>query len=104
MASLSAQSILRVSDWQEGLPTINQATETDGGGWQDLLKQEACRMLQSGRSQVHAELKTAFEQSLMEAALQLSNGRRQQAAQLLGLGRNTLTRKLGAKHGPKDNS
>jgi two-component system nitrogen regulation response regulator GlnG len=104
MASLSAQSKLRISDWQEGLPTISQIAGTHGGAWQDLLKQEACRLLQSGRSQVHAELKTVFEQSLLEAALQLSNGRRQQAAQLLGLGRNTVTRKLGAKHGPKDST
>jgi two-component system, NtrC family, nitrogen regulation response regulator GlnG len=47
---------------------------------------------------VHAELKAQFEHSVLEAALEISQGHRQQAAQRLGLGRNTLTRKLGAKH------
>ena len=36
----------------------------------------------------------AFEQTLIQTALQHTGGRRQEAAKLLGCGRNTLTRKL----------
>ncbi|WP_426806447.1 helix-turn-helix domain-containing protein, partial [Stenotrophomonas sp. SrG] len=36
------------------------------------------------------------DQALLEAALQINQGRRAVAAARLGMGRNTLTRKLGA--------
>ena len=36
----------------------------------------------------------AFERVLIDAAMQQTGGRRQEAARLLGWGRNTLTRKL----------
>jgi len=35
-----------------------------------------------------------FERALIESALNYSGGRRQDAAKLLGWGRNTLTRKI----------
>ena len=35
-------------------------------------------------------------EALLEAALQITHGRRAEAAARLGMGRNTLTRKLGA--------
>jgi two-component system nitrogen regulation response regulator GlnG len=46
---------------------------------------------------IHARLRERFDQVLLEAALAHTGGHRQQAAQKLGLGRNTLTRKLGAR-------
>ncbi len=44
---------------------------------------------------IHALLRERFDQVLLETALTHSGGHRQQAARSLGLGRNTLTRKLG---------
>jgi two-component system, NtrC family, nitrogen regulation response regulator GlnG len=45
-----------------------------------------------------------FERALLRVALQATQGRRQDAARLLGWGRNTLTRKLKElgleEHGP----
>jgi len=46
---------------------------------------------------IHARLRERFDQVLLEAALAHTGDHRQQAAQKLGLGRNTLTRKLGAR-------
>jgi two-component system nitrogen regulation response regulator GlnG len=40
----------------------------------------------------------AFERALIELALSRTNGHRQEAAKLLGWGRNTLTRKMKALH------
>lgn len=102
MASLCAQTRLQVSDWQGA--SLARAQSPDVSNWQLALKAEALQLLQAGRSQVHAELKAQFEHSVLEAALELCQGHRQQAAQRLGLGRNTLTRKLGAKHTRRDAS
>jgi two-component system, NtrC family, nitrogen regulation response regulator GlnG len=96
MASLCAHTRLQLSDWQ-GAP-LPCTPSPEAGNWQLALKAEALQLLQAGRSHVHAELKAQFEHSVLEAALEISQGHRQQAAQRLGLGRNTLTRKLGAKH------
>jgi two-component system nitrogen regulation response regulator GlnG len=45
---------------------------------------------------IHARLRERFDAVLLETALAHTHGHRQQAAHKLGLGRNTLTRKLGA--------
>ena len=100
LASGSPHERLGVADWQaEAAPVIGVP---DAAGWQAQLARDTLNLLQQGHPNVHAELKARFEQSLLDAALQHTHGRRQQAAQLLGLGRNTLTRKLGAKHTRKD--
>ena len=65
-----------------------------GGDWQQQLRGWANLQFSSGRHQLLDEALPAFEQILIEAALQHTGGRRQEAARLLGWGRNTLTRKL----------
>jgi two-component system nitrogen regulation response regulator GlnG len=100
MASGTSHERLGLADWQgDALP---MASTERAAGWETQLAQETRTLLQQGHPSVHAELKARFEQSLLDAALQHTQGHRQQAAQLLGLGRNTLTRKLGVKHGRKD--
>ena len=100
MASGTSHERLGVSDWQgDALP---MASTGSAAGWETKLAQETRTLLQQGHPSVHAELKARFEQSLLDAALQHTHGHRQQAAHLLGLGRNTLTRKLGVKHVRKD--
>ena len=42
-----------------------------------------------------AQARERFDRALLEAALEHTGGRRAEAAARLGLGRNTLTRKLG---------
>ena len=68
------------------------------------MAQETLGLLQDGHMQVHPALKARFEQALLDAALQFTRGKRQHAAQLLGLGRNTVTRKLRSTRSPKDES
>ena len=53
------------------------------------------RNLQAGIPDLHAVARTRFEQALLNAALEHTGGRRAEAAALLGVGRNTVTRKLG---------
>ena len=49
-----------------------------------------------GTGDLYSRAREAMERTLIEAALQQAGGQRQRAAELLGLGRNTLTRKAKA--------
>jgi two-component system nitrogen regulation response regulator GlnG len=67
-----------------------------GGEWTDALREWAAQALADGEADIHARAREALDQTLLQAALQANEGHRQNAAQALGVGRNTLTRKLGA--------
>jgi two-component system nitrogen regulation response regulator GlnG len=63
-------------------------------GWEPGLEQEALALLNAGRTDVWDALTRRFETSLIQAALATTRGRRIEAAQKLGIGRNTITRKI----------
>jgi two-component system nitrogen regulation response regulator GlnG len=62
--------------------------------WEPGLVQEALALLHAGRTDVWDVLTRRFETSLIQAALATTRGRRIEAAQKLGIGRNTITRKI----------
>jgi two-component system, NtrC family, nitrogen regulation response regulator GlnG len=62
--------------------------------WDTGLEQEALALLNAGRTDVWDTLTRRFETSLIQAALATTRGRRIEAAQKLGIGRNTITRKI----------
>ncbi|HWU53505.1 MAG TPA: helix-turn-helix domain-containing protein, partial [Tahibacter sp.] len=64
--------------------------------WSAALRRWAEQELALGRGDLHARACAELEHVLFDVALKASGGHRQQAAQALGLGRNTLTRKLGS--------
>ena len=73
-------------------------SEISVSAWQELLRQEVARALaanapapQDGR--MHSWAKE-FEAAVLGVALKHTRGRRIEAAQLLGIGRNTMTRKI----------
>jgi two-component system nitrogen regulation response regulator GlnG len=68
--------------------------------WTDALTVWADAALRAGEPEIHAKAREALDQTLLQAALAHCNGHRQQAAQRLGLGRNTLTRKLARRGKP----
>jgi two-component system nitrogen regulation response regulator GlnG len=65
--------------------------------WTDALRVWALAALAAGDEQIHATAKRELDRVLLEVALAQTQGHRQHAAQRLGLGRNTITRKLGAR-------
>jgi two-component system nitrogen regulation response regulator GlnG len=65
--------------------------------WARDLATTVAAALAADQPAIHSRLREQFDQVLLEAALTHTDGHRQQAAQKLGLGRNTLTRKLGAR-------
>ncbi len=62
--------------------------------WESELAGEARSMLQAGGTQVMDQLSQRFERAVILAALDITHGRRIEAAQRLGIGRNTITRKI----------
>lgn len=62
--------------------------------WQQALKQQLSQQLASGEQDILHELVPEVERLALDLALEATGGHKQQAAQLLGWGRNTLTRKL----------
>jgi two-component system nitrogen regulation response regulator GlnG len=65
-----------------------------GENWQAGLEAEAMSLLASGRLDVWDEMTRRFEASLIQTALAHTRGRRIDAAHKLGIGRNTITRKI----------
>jgi two-component system nitrogen regulation response regulator GlnG len=63
-------------------------------GWLADLEREARRRLEAGESEVWDALTRQFEGQLIHTALEITRGRRIEAAQKLGIGRNTITRKI----------
>jgi two-component system nitrogen regulation response regulator GlnG len=67
------------------------ATSSD---WLAALEQEAERRLARGETGILDGLSRQFERALITKALERTAGRRIEAANLLGMGRNTITRKI----------
>jgi two-component system, NtrC family, nitrogen regulation response regulator GlnG len=63
-------------------------------GWESALEAEAGEMLARGQHDVWEALTKRFESRLILTALSNTRGRRIEAAQKLGIGRNTITRKI----------
>ena len=64
------------------------------GNWRQALDRELAQALARGERAVGERLEKEFEKTLILRALQHTGGHRMEAAQLLGWGRNTLTRKI----------
>ena len=69
-------------------------TEAASGDWRGAFREWADRALAAGHTHLLEEAVPDFERILIETALKHTGGRKGEAAELLGWGRNTLTRKL----------
>jgi two-component system nitrogen regulation response regulator GlnG len=77
------------------LDKVDSAVKLDtADDWQVILREWADQQLNAGRANVLESALPNFEQVMIEAALTYTKGRKQEAAKLLGWGRNTLTRKI----------
>lgn len=66
----------------------------EGANWKSALREEVSQALEAGKSNVMDSLTRDFETVLYRVALDQTYGKRILAAKKLGVGRNTLTRKL----------
>jgi two-component system nitrogen regulation response regulator GlnG len=70
------------------------APPSGADGWIGLLELQAARMLSDGQVEVMDVLGKQFESALIRTALKYTHGRKNDAAIRLGIGRNTITRKI----------
>ena len=82
------------------LPTVPSSLIHLGthAGWESALEVEALQLLGTDRQDVWDVLTRRFESLLIQAALATTRGRRIEAAVKLGIGRNTITRKIQELH------
>lgn len=83
-----------VSDLPPELLESEAGQVVSGSNWQAALRNWADQQLAMGSSGLLDEAVPDFERIMIETALKHTAGRRRDAANLLGWGRNTLTRKI----------
>ncbi len=95
LAALAPGDVISAADLDAVLARSEAPSARRAGEWDSALAEWARVRLAEGADAVHAEARERLDQVLLEVALQLTHGRRAEAAARLGVGRNTLTRKLG---------
>jgi two-component system nitrogen regulation response regulator GlnG len=102
LAVLAPGDSIGVADLDAALPmspaTARVGTQAD---WEQALSAWAREQLASGMPDIHADARVRMDRALLDAALAHTGGHRGEAASKLGLGRNTLTRKLGNARKPR---
>lgn len=79
---------------QAGAGFVAAAPSLSPEGWIGLLELQAAGMLSAGQMDVMDILGRQFESALIRTALKHTHGRKNDAAMRLGIGRNTITRKI----------
>ena len=108
-SSEKAVADLSVGNESLGVKEVSQATASPTvppslihlgthAGWESALEVEALQLLGTDRQDVWDVLTRRFESLLIQAALATTRGRRIEAAVKLGIGRNTITRKIQELH------
>ena len=95
LAALAPGESIGLADLH-GLFAASVATAADAApDWETALAAWAHARWQDGAADLHAQAREALDRVLLQAALAQSDGHRGRAAQLLGVGRNAVGRKLG---------
>ncbi len=94
VAAMAPGETITAFDLQGALSTV-ATPAMHGMEWDQALAVWAKTRLDEGAEGLHAEARERLDRVLLEVALQFTQGRRAEAALKLGVGRNTVTRKLG---------
>jgi two-component system nitrogen regulation response regulator GlnG len=95
LAALAPDDTIVAADLDGMLGTVTAPRAA--GDWESALADWARARLAAGAADLHADARARLEQVLFDAALAHTGGHRGEAAARLGLGRNTLTRRLGGE-------
>jgi two-component system nitrogen regulation response regulator GlnG len=95
---MSPGQVVRLDDLPPELQSKEGGEGFVGSNWQESLRRWAEQSLAQGDESILEQATPAFERVMIETALRKTGGRKQDAAKLLGWGRNTLTRKIKELH------
>ncbi len=73
---------------------VKLSDDGDSNDWRSALRDWTRKQLAEGKTGIFTLVAENMQKVLIETGLETSGGHRQQAARLLGIGRNTLTRKF----------
>ena len=93
MLIMSVGNEILSADLPEEVSQIN-TNPNISQNWQTLFQQTIEQQLKSGKTDLFKNTLPEIEKTLITTALTHTKGHRQEAAQLLGIGRNTLTRRI----------
>lgn len=85
---------IRAADLTSMTGTVTDSIPLGNQSWQQLLALDANIRLSRSEPDVWTTLTHQFERALLQSSLDVCRGRRVEAATRLGMGRNTITRKL----------
>ena len=87
-------NIINVSDLPAELNSEPVSAGESSSNWQENLGREVTKILLTGEVDIFKDYTNLFEKELIIQALKYTKGRKVEAAKLLGIGRNTITRKI----------
>lgn len=85
---------IRAADLSSPSRSVTESSPASNQTWQQLLALDANIRLSRSEPDVWETLTHQFERALLQSSLDVCRGRRVEAAARLGMGRNTITRKL----------
>ncbi|MGH8549568.1 MAG: nitrogen regulation protein NR(I) [Methylococcales bacterium] len=94
LAVMASGQEIHLDDLPPELMNLSTGSLPENDDWQISLKNWVERRLSNGDSGIAKQGIMNFETTVIKTALHFTGGRRQEAARLLGYGRNTLTRKI----------
>ena len=87
-------NVIDVSDLPAELNSEPVSSGTESSNWRENLGREVSKILLTGEVDIFKDYTNIFEKELIIQALKYTKGRKVEAAKLLGIGRNTITRKI----------
>ena len=92
---MSAGKIIQISDLPNELKNEPVSEiEINNGSWRDQFSREVARECKVGDPNIYEKFIFEIENILIQEALKATKNRKVDAAKLLGIGRNTITRKI----------
>ena len=97
IALMAPTQNVKLEDLPNEIINNDQSPDLQDDSWQAIFSQWLSEIYQSNSENMLAIIEPALDKVLIEFALKKTGGKKQDAAKVLGLGRNTLSKKIKAQ-------